>query len=362
MLPEPGLLSRWPLGADATLAPAPSGLINRTYLVQVQGRPFAVLQRLNTAVFSPIVHHDIEAVTAHLASRGIPTPRLIRTRDGNLWHTAEDAGVWRLLTSVGDRTVDRLATPAEARSAGALVARFHAATADLTHEFRSVRGGFHDTQRRMDALLAALDHHHDHRHRDPVARLADGLLEAWRSWGELPQLPARIVHGDLKVSNVRFTGSEALALIDLDTLGRGTLDAELGDALRSWCNPAAEDETPRFDLERFAAAMTGYAEACADAARRGIPEPTEAEWAAVVPGIERIALELAARFAADALEECYFGWDPARYATRSEHALARARGQAALAAAVRLATSAARRRLDEARAAARPPRRAPPGR
>jgi len=362
MLPDPRLLSRWPLPADATLAPAPSGLINRTYLVQAQGRPLAVLQQLNTAVFSPVVHLDIEAVTAHLASRGVPTPRLIRTRDGSLWHTAEDGGVWRLLTSVGDRTVDRLATPAEARSAGALVARFHAATADLTHEFRSVRDGFHDTQRRMDALVAALDHHRDHRHRDPVARLADGLLEAWRSWGELPHLPARIVHGDLKVSNVRFSGPEARALIDLDTLGRGTLDAELGDALRSWCNPAAEDEAPCFDLERFTAAMTGYATACTEAARGGRGGPTEAEWAALVPGIERIALELAARFATDALEERYFGWDPARYATRAEHDLARARGQAALAAAVRRAAGEARRQLGEARAAASPPPRAPAGR
>ena len=51
--------------------------------------------------------------------------------------------------------------------------------------------------------------------------------------------------------------------------------------------------------------------------------------ASVVPGVERITLNLAARFAADALEESYFGWDPGK-GGRGEHNLLRARGQAAL--------------------------------
>ena len=44
-------------------------------------------------------------------------------------------------------------------------------------------------------------------------------------------------------------------------------------------------------------------------------------------GVEWISLELAARFAADALFESYFGWDPARFPGRGEHNLVRARGQ-----------------------------------
>ena len=38
-----------------------------------------------------------------------------------------------------------------------------------------------------------------------------------------------------------------------------------------------------------------------------------------------------ARFAADALDERYFGWDPARYARRGDHNLARAANQLAAA-------------------------------
>ena len=101
---------------------------------------------------------------------------------------------------------------------------------------------------------------------------------------------------------------------------------ELGDALRSWCNPASENVTrAEFDLDIFAAAMDGYRSAAA---------LTPDEWSAIGPGIERICIELAARFARDALEESYFGWDPA-YGGRGEHNLLRARGQASLASSVR---------------------------
>ncbi|MEE2751965.1 MAG: hypothetical protein VX519_11085 [Myxococcota bacterium] len=55
----------------------------------------------------------------------------------------------------------------------------------------------------------------------------------------------------------------------------------------------------------------------------------------LVSGVERICLELAARFCADALNESYFGWDASIAPGRGEHNLIRAKGQLALAAEVR---------------------------
>ena len=40
-----------------------------------------------------------------------------------------------------------------------------------------------------------------------------------------------------------------------------------------------------------------------------------------------MALELAVRFAADALRESYFGWDAERFESCGHHNLVRARGQ-----------------------------------
>ncbi len=322
------VLAAWGL-EPAVARRADSGLINASYLVRDAGHLVGVLQRLNTGIFKAHVHEDIEAVTAHLAAKGLTTPRLVRTLEGGLWHETADGEVWRMLTPVGDRTVEKLTDPADAHSAGALVAAFHRATADLGWEFVHVRGGFHDTGLRLNQLADALALHPNHRLFGEVKSLADGLFAAWEGWDGPTVLPERVVHGDLKISNLRFEGPRAVALIDLDTLGRGTLDAELGDAFRSWCNPASEDTTEAvFDLALFEAAVRGYAEGS-----QGSVTPDEVR--SIAPGVERICVELAARFATDALMEGYFGWDPTRFATRGEHNLLRARGQASLARAVR---------------------------
>jgi Ser/Thr protein kinase RdoA (MazF antagonist) len=140
-------------------------------------------------------------------------------------------------------------------------------------------------------------------------------------------LPARLVHGDLKISNLLFddTHTRALALVDLDTLANLNIPVELGDAFRSWCNPAGEDAAGvSFRADLFAAGIEGYA-----AAARALLVPEERE--ALVLAIETIALELSCRFCSDALEESYFGWNPAKFASRSAHNRARAESQLALA-------------------------------
>ncbi len=317
-------LAAWSWPEPVRVTEDGGGLINLTWWVEGATGPVAVMQRLNTGIFVPEVHEDIEAVTARLQAEGVPTPRLMRTRAGDLWHTDADGGVFRCLSLVGDRTIHRVDDPADAVEAGRLVARVHRSLRDLQWSFRSVRAGAHDTPAHMASLAEALRALPEHRLHADVAPLAHDLFNQWAAWTGEDSLPRRVVHGDLKISNVRFTGSSATALVDLDTFAYGSLDIELGDALRSWCNPGSEDVCEAaFDLDIFEAAMTGYAQGA-----RGTV--SAAEWRSVVPGAERIALELSARFAADALRESYFGWDP-QFGGRGEHNLLRARGQASLA-------------------------------
>jgi Ser/Thr protein kinase RdoA (MazF antagonist) len=144
-------------------------------------------------------------------------------------------------------------------------------------------------------------------------------------------MPDRIVHGDPKISNVMFSAEadRALCLIDLDTLARMPIALELGDALRSWCNPATEDAPEaRFVPAFYAAAVEGYAAAARHLLRRD-------EWAAIADGTLTITVELAARFCADALRERYFRWDERRYESSSAHNQARTRAQLAIAATLR---------------------------
>jgi hypothetical protein len=247
------------------------------------------------------------------------------------------------MTHEGDRTIHKITDRRDAFEAAGLAARFHAAVRDMDWTFRSVRAGAHDTPRHMHLLEGSLARYGSHRLFDDVAALAQQILERWRGWDGSRLLPQRVIHGDLKISNVRFLGDRAHCLIDLDTMARDTLDVELGDAMRSWCNPASEDalET-EFDLGTFESAMLGYA--------AGVGEtegPSAEEWAGIVSGIERVTLELAARFARDALEESYFGWNE-RFGTRGDHNLLRARGQLALARSLRDKRDAALRILEAA--------------
>ncbi|MEM8996795.1 MAG: hypothetical protein AAGF23_18565, partial [Acidobacteriota bacterium] len=76
---------------------------------------------------------------------------------------------------------------------------------------------------------------------------------------------------------------------------------------------------------------------------------TPAERASLVPGIERIALELAARFCADVVENRYFQEDRRRFAQPGSHNLRKARAQLALARSARIERSECERRIEGVR-------------
>ena len=319
------VLAAWDL-SHAQLSVLAGGLINTTLLVVTPDARY-VLQRLHP-IFAGEVNEDIDAVTQHLSARGLVTPRLVRTRDGRLW--VDDDGAWRLQTFVEGQSVQRVDSPERAATAGALVGRFHAALAELRHDFVFRRAGVHDTTRHFALLDESVALHAAHPLHNEVALMRDELV-AIRS--TLPvvdalALPLRITHGDLKISNLLFDErGRGVCLVDLDTLGHMPMPFELGDAWRSWCNPLGEDDPDaRFELPLLSAAWQGYASTM---------QLTDDERELLVAGILTICVELSARFLRDVLDDRYFGWDPARFASRAEHNQVRARSQLALARSLR---------------------------
>lgn len=299
-----------------------AGHINLTYRVEANEGVFT-LQRLHP-VFGPEVNLDIEAVTAHLAARGIETPRLLRTVEGTLWTSGSDGRPWRVLTFVPGDVMLAAESPARCAAAGACLGRVHRALWDLEHEFVHRRPGVHDTRHHLGRLRAAVDTRQDHHLFAAVAPVAREILAAAHELALPLELPWRVVHGDPKISNFVFgPDGTARAMIDLDTFSRMPLPLELGDALRSWSSPHGEESTEPIDAEHFRAALAGYATAIGEL-------PTLAERQAIPLATALIAIELASRFCTDALEERYFGWDRTRFASSAEHNLARARAQLAL--------------------------------
>jgi len=129
------------------------------------------------------------------------------------------------------------------------------------------------------------------------------VLEDAKASGALFQRP---IHGDPKINNIMIderTG-HAVSIIDLDTVKPGLIHYDIGDCLRSCCNPLGEETTEidevYFDLDLCRAILEGYL----GEAQRFM---TKADIAYLYDAIRLIAFELGLRFFTDYLEgDVYF--------------------------------------------------------
>ena len=180
-----------------------------------------------------------------------------------------------------------------------------------------------DFRHRLKTLAIVFERSNSSVHREEAQEIYSTFKKYADEIEDLAYGPIQLVHGDPKISNLLFenVGDEAVCFVDLDTLAFMPVSLELGDAMRSWCNPRLEDD-PRahFNLDFFKNALQSYV------SHRG-RGCTQKVVRLVVGSTIRIYLDLVARFLIDAMEESYFGWDSIKYASRGEHNLARARGQ-----------------------------------
>ena len=313
------VLQRFPIGHLASPPrPITSGLIHGTWLVDADEGRF-ILQRLHHKLATPEILADYRVVTEHLAAHGVPTPRLI----GPGVVVDDEGAWWRLCSYVAGETRATIGALRDAEQGARALGRFHHVMSTLEYDFQSAHP-LHDTPAHLAGLQAAAADPAHAEARAVVADEIDRVCDALPTLMLPAELPLRVVHGDPKISNVVFRGTRAVGLIDLDTCNRHSALVDLGDAVRSWCRDGGEDEAQRFRLDRFEAILKGYAAAG--------PPLRAADGAHLADAGPLVALELAARFLRDALEDAYFGWDAARYPSRRAHNRARARGMLYLAA------------------------------
>ena len=307
----------------AELAPLGSGNVNDTYLLRCEGDEQFVLQRLNTGIFSrpDLVMANLAMLCNHTGQRGWPQPdqprrwelpRLVPTRLSEAGSAVRpwlerNGECWRLLTYVPDTICHELVSnPELAAEVGRALGGFHRLIHDLPCDrLHDTLEGFHVTPGYLaayDELLAARKLPFD-----AAERQCHGAIEARRSLAPVLEealasgrLSLRPIHGDPKVNNVlldRRTG-RAVTLVDLDTVKPGLLHYDIGDCLRSGCNPAGEDATAldavHFDLALARPMLAGYLELAR-------PILTDADLDLVVDAVRLISFELGLRFFSDHL-------------------------------------------------------------
>lgn len=280
-------------GTVETLRPLGNGNINTTYLVEGGAFEPFVLQRLNTAVFPrpKLVMGNLLAIGTHVGGRlqreGLTAddhrwvlPRLLHTVSGDPW-LEEGGEFWRAISYVPHTTsLDALETPGQAREVGYGLGRFHELLHDLPLErLADTLEGFHITPAYLAHYRAIAG---DTPEAPGGARRGaggDGEREAWahgfvaqrEGWAGVlegakasGELPLRPIHGDPKVNNVLLDANSgrAVALVDLDTVKPGLVHYDIGDCLRSGCNPLGEETTAlekvSFDLTLCEALLEGY--------------------------------------------------------------------------------------------------------
>ena len=319
-------------GPVRQLAPLGNGNVNDTYRVEAAHGQRYVLQRLNTDVFPrpQLVIDNIARLGTHVGDRPLTLersgrcwelPRLIPTRaDGRLW-LEHNGQAWRLITHIDDAVVhDTVQDADHAREVGRALGRFHLLIHDLPCEqLADTLEGFHVTPRYLAAyeqllarqgLPAGCEASHrcaafveQRQHLVPV-------LERARERGLLRLRP---IHGDPKVNNVLLDhrSGEAVALVDLDTVKPGLVQTDIGDCLRSGCNPAGEEASDpaavRFDLELCRPMLAGYLELAR-------PCLSDADLDHIAVAVRLIAFELGLRFFSDHLAgNRYFKCSHARH-------------------------------------------------
>jgi Ser/Thr protein kinase RdoA (MazF antagonist) len=331
------------------------GNVHDTFLVTPAppGCERFILQRLNLRVFPQpqLLLANLAACTAHVRrrlersplDRRWELPRIRPTRQGRDHFIDAQGSCWRALSFIeAAESLDAIRDAAHAREVGCALGLFHHLLSDLAPErLADTLPGFHVTPRYLEAYDAVLARSSPGN--SPEVKFALQFVSRRRDWADVLErarergrLRLRPIHGDPKVNNVMIdtlTG-QAVSLVDLDTVKPGLVHYDIGDCLRSGCNPLGEEtsrwEEVRFEADLCRAILTGYLSQAGGSL-------TAPDFAYLYHAVRLIAFELGLRFFTDYLAgNVYFK------ARHRDHNLRRALVQFQLAAGIEAQESSLR--------------------
>lgn len=256
-----------------------AGHINDTYLVTMKyfGKDF-VLQRINHVIFKDVklLMENILRVTRHINLRHglnpevdyLKSPSVIPTVTGEWFFKDVNGYYWRCYDFIPHDSNSRLSAH-NAYEGGRAIGKFQELLADLPGErLHETIPFFHDVKNRLEQLDKAVVKDAAGRS-DSVKKelkiIADRKEEMMqvRNLIKSGKIPERVTHNDTKFNNILFDeNGKAIAIIDLDTVMSSSILFDFGDAIRTLCNTADEDETDlskvRFNFSCFEQFTGGY--------------------------------------------------------------------------------------------------------
>jgi len=303
-----------------------SGNINDTFLVSWRSPTDTsftsfILQRINRHVFREpkLVMQNIRFYGDHVRDRlqkssldrRWEVPQILPTQQGQDYWQTEDGEFWRSLSFIADsQSFDAIASISQAQEVGYALGTFHDLTSDLDpSRLANTLVGFHITPRYLQQYQEVVAQNQRESKIKPspevdycqkFIRNHEGLAAILEDAKAAKKLPLRVMHGDPKVNNILFDRQTQLAVsvIDLDTVKSGLVHYDIGDCLRSGCNPMGEEvadwQNVKFEVELCQGILQGYL----TIARSFF---TEYDYAYIYDALRVITFELGLRFFTDYL-------------------------------------------------------------
>lgn len=299
-----------------------SGNVNDTYMVTCDAQQDStfILQRINTHVFvrPEYIMVNMRTFTEHVRARLVrepssngrrwEVPRVFSAQEGQDFFVDEQGSFWRAISFVaGSHSCEAVQGTAHAREAGYALGRFQSLISDLNiNQLHDTLEGFHVTPRYIAQYEKALANNHLPKTSPEVCHCLR-FVEQRKVWASVLEdacaqgrLVMRPIHGDPKINNIMIDDAtgQAVSIVDLDTVKPGLVHYDIGDCLRSCCNPLGEETTEiervRFETDLCQAILEGYLSEASSFL-------TELDYAYLYDAIRLIAFELGLRFFTDYL-------------------------------------------------------------
>lgn len=256
---------------DIRIKPITSGWINSTFELDNQGKKY-ILQKINTKVFPKpeVISSNIDLVSTHLKTKKYPRSiiEIVPDLHQNLL-VIENGETWRLTSFIPNSICfEKVESAEQAYEAAKTISEFHANLFDINiDEIEPSIDGFLDYAKRIKDFNSALENASEERlqeTKNEVNYILDNLNQVKR-YLEI-DFPKRVVHADAKISNFLFDNdkhSQAIAVIDWDTIMPGNILCDFGDMIRTYANLKAEDDPDgenAFEPTYYQAVKKGFLE------------------------------------------------------------------------------------------------------
>lgn len=328
------ILKHFQIESDVlSVEPFGSGHINDTYKVTCTNKNY-LLQRINHSIFQDVegLSQNMLKVTSFLKEicekeEHMESMELIPTLENTHYLKDEKGHYWRVLTFIeNSQSFDCIENVQMAYNGGKAFGWFTKVLGGLkADEIVETLPDFHNAAHRIGQFEEAVQNDIAGR-LEKIKSLVEELLSRKKEMMTLYQLqqdnelPLRVTHNDTKINNLLFDRhGEAISVVDLDTIMPGLVHFDFGDAIRTFCNTAEEDEKNlskvEMKIDYYEAFTKGFLSECSS-----IINQTEKKHLAF--GAKYIVYEQCIRFLGD-----YLNGDTYYKIAYPEHNLIRAKAQ-----------------------------------